>query len=95
MSNTSIKVFFAKNVLMGFFPRRSSFVDTQISFEARRPIKIFAGILQWASLIVVLAGILNIFVPFGFPGWAMYTGMAGYFIGMLGGMNVTLFRRHR
>ena len=66
----------------------------QTSFEARRPLKIFAGILQWTSLIVVLASILNIFVPFGFPGWAMYVGMIGYFIGMLGGMKMTWFRRH-
>ena len=64
----------------------------QTSFEARRPWKVFASIVQWASLLVVIASIINVFAPFGFPKWAFYVGGGTYFIAMLGGMKVSWFR---
>lgn len=69
--------------------------DIQESFEARRLIKVFAGILQFAGIATILAGIVNIFAPFGFPSWAMYVGLVCFFVGMLGGMRLTLFRKQR
>ena len=66
-----------------------------ISVEAKRPWKIFAGILQWTGLTVIIACLVNIFAPFGFPSWAFYIGGVLFFIGMLGGMKLTWFRQHR
>jgi ABC-type multidrug transport system permease subunit len=51
--------------------------------------------LQIVSAIVVVAGIIDHFSPFGFPKWAIYLGIACYFIGALCGMKITWFSQRR